>query len=346
MTTNARPQGGGTSPAPPGLPGAPGGLTALRARPLTPRTGPRPSPAPGGGGKARHRFRPSVGPALYLLPVVVFLLVWIYLPLLFTGALSFLHWNLTSGSKPFAGTQNYVRLFTQGDFAAAARNTALYIAGLLPFATVFPMAMAITLWKHPGRSSTVYRALIFLPVVLAPVAVAISWQFILAPLQGVLDSVLTWAHLPAPDWLGSSATALWIVVVITGTKIFALHVLIYLAALATVDRGLLDAARLEGASEWAVTRHVLVPLLSRTIALTSFLCVVFGGQWTFVNVAVLTQGGPLGSTDNVYYYLYQYGFSFFNTGIASASAVVITVVLALVVIAHHYAARRLVASDQ
>ena len=89
-----------------------------------------------------------------------------------------------------------------------------------------------------------------------------------------------------------------------------------------------------------------MPLLGRTTALTSFLCVVLGGQWTFVNIAVLTQGGPLGRTDNVYYFLYQYGFSFFDTGIASASAVVITVALAAVVAAHHLAARRLVASDQ
>ena len=289
---------------------------------------------------------PSPGPALYLLPVVAFLLVWIYLPLLFTGVLSFLHWNLVSGSRPYAGPQNYTQLFRQGEFARAAGNTAAYIIGLLPFATVFPMAMAITLWKHPGRASLVYRSLLFLPVVLAPVAVAISWQFILAPLQGVLDTALTWAHLPAPDWLGSGATALWTVAVITGTKIFALNVLVYLAALAAVDRGCLDAARIDGASEWAVTRHILVPLLSRTTALTSFLCLVLGGQWTFVNIAVLTQGGPLGRTDNVYYFLYQYGFSFFNTGVASASAVVITVVLAITVAAHQFAARRLVASDQ
>ena len=339
MTTNARPRAGGGTPARPGTP-APGGLTAPRARPVTRRA------APSAAGKTRRRVLRPAGPAPYLLPVVAFLLVWIYLPLLFTGALSFLHWNLISGSRPFAGTQNYVRLFHQGDFASAARNTVLYIAGLVPFATAFPMAMAISLWKHPGRSSMVYRSLIFLPVVLAPVAVAISWQFILAPLQGVLDAVLTQAHLPAPDWLGSGATALWTVVVITGAKIFALNVLVYLAALAAVDRGYLDAARIDGASEWAVTRHILVPLLGRTTALTSFLCVVLGGQWTFVNIAVLTQGGPLGRTDNVYYFLYQYGFSFFDTGIASASAVVITVVLAVVVVAHQFAARRLVASDQ
>ena len=303
--------------------------------------------SPEGGRSPASRGLPaSAGAIVYLLPVVAFLLAWIYLPLLFTGVLSFLHWNLISGSRPFAGGQNYSGLFHQGDFVGAAGNTVLYIVGLLPFATVFPMAMAISLWKHPGRTAMVYRSLIFLPVVLAPVAVAISWQFILAPLQGVLDTVLTRAHLPAPDWLGSGDTALWTVVVITGAKIFALNVLIYLAALAAVDRAYLDAARVDGASEWAVTRRILVPLLGRTTALTSFLCVVLGGQWTFVNIAVLTQGGPLGRTDNVYYFLYQYGFSFFNTGIASASAVVITLVLAVVVVVHRLAIRRLVASDQ
>lgn len=278
--------------------------------------------------------------------MVAFLLVWIYLPLAFTGLLSFLHWNLISSSRPFAGTQNYAQLLARPDFAQAAGKTILYITGLLPFATVFPMAMAIMLWKHPGRAATAYRSLIFLPVVLAPVAVAIAWEFVLAPLQGVVDTALTAVGLPAPDWLGSAATALWTIVVITGTKIFALNVLIYLAGLAAVDRDCVEAARLDGASEWGVTRHILVPLLSRTTALTSFLCLVLGGQWTFVNVAVLTQGGPVGASDNVFYLLYQYGFSYFNTGLASASAVVITAALAIAATAHQLISRRLVASDQ
>lgn len=291
-------------------------------------------------------FRRRGGGWLYVLPMLAFLLVWIYLPLMFTMLLSFMHWNLVSSSRPFAGTQNYEHLVSRPDFAAAAGKTVLYIAGLLPFATVFPMAMAINLWKHPGRAATAYRSLIFLPVVFAPVAVAVSWQFILEPLQGVLNTVLAFAGLPAPDWLGSAATALWVLVVITGTKIFALNVLIYLAALTAINRSCVEAARVDGASEWAVTRYVLAPSLSRTTALTSFLCLVLGGQWAFVNIAVLTQGGPQGASSNVFYLLYQYGFSFFDTGLASAAAVVITAALALAAIAHQILSRRLVAREQ
>ena len=297
--------------------------------------------------RTQRRVRPvSTGATLYLLPALAFVLVWIYLPLAFTGLLSFLRWNLVSGSRPFVGTQNYTQLVSRPDFAAAAGKTVLYIAGLLPFATVFPMAMAIMLWKHPGRAATAYRSLIFMPVILAPVAVAIAWQFILAPLQGGLDTVLAQVGLPAPDWLGSAATALWSIVVITGTKIFALNVLIYLAGLAAIDRSYVEAALTDGATEWAVTRHILVPLLSRTTALTSFLCLVLGGQWAFVNIAVLTQGGPVGSSNNVFYLLYQYGFSFFDTGLASAAAVVITGALVVAAITHHLGTRRLVTGDQ
>lgn len=320
-------------------PAAPARQQARPAGAAGPLRGSRQS---GPGTRARRR---GSGALPYLLPALVFLLVWIYLPLAFTGVLSFLHWNLVGASRPFAGLSNYARLFARPDFAAAATQTALYVAGLVPFATVFPMGMAIMLWKHPGRAAAAYRSLLFLPVVLAPVAVAIAWQFLLAPLEGAVDTLLAAAGLPAPDWLGSASTALWTIVVITGIRIFALNVLIYLAGLAAIDRACVEAARVDGASEWAITRHILVPLLGRTTALASFLCVVFGGQWAFVNIAVLTQGGPQGATSNVFYLLYQYGFAFFDTGLASAAAVVITLALAVAVVAHQVAARKLATGD-
>jgi len=267
------------------------------------------------------------GPWLYLLPGVLLLGTWIYLPVTFTGLLSVLEWNLISDDRPFVGLDNYLRLVREPDFAEAGLQTLWYAVALLPFATVLPMAMAILLWKHRGRSAQVYRALLFLPVVLAPVATAVSWRFLLDPLQGLVNTGLTVVGLPGVNWLGAGAPAFWVIVVITGTKIFALNTLLYLAGLGAIDRRFLDAARVDGATEWEVTSRLLVPLLSRTTMLVAFLCVVLAGQWTFVNVAVLTQGGPSGATDNIYYRLYEYGFSFFDTGLASAAAVVILVVL-------------------
>lgn len=265
----------------------------------------------------------------YLTPVVVAFAVWIYGPLLATVALSVAQWDLTSGPPRFVGAANYRTLLAQPEFLASLGRTLALVGCLLPVATVLPMSLAIALWKRPGRASTIYRAVLFLPVVLAPVATAVSWQFVLNPLQGVLDRVLALAGVAPANWLGDPHTALPVIAAITAGKLIALNTLLYGAALSGIDPRVLAAARLDGASEWETTRHLVLSHLRRITVLLAGVCVVLGGQWAFTNVAVLTQGGPDGVTDNVYYRIYTYGFTFFDTGVASAAAVVLIAVLAL-----------------
>jgi len=254
----------------------------------------------------------------------------VYGPLVFTGVLSFMSWNLTAPHPSWLGLANYQRLVEAPQFPHAARNTLLYAAGMLPFATVVPMALAIALWKRPGRTSDVYRALLFLPVVLAPVASAITWQFLLDPLSGLVNVVGGWFGFGPRNWLGDPSSALWSIVLITSLKVVALNVLLFGAALANLERGVIEAARLDGATEGEITRHLVLPHLRRTIVLLGLLSLVVVWPWIFANVAVLTQGGPDGSTDNVYYRLFTYAFTFFDAGTASAAAVVITAALAVV----------------
>ncbi|WP_331771733.1 sugar ABC transporter permease (plasmid) [Embleya sp. NBC_00888] len=302
----------------------------------TPRVGAGAERVPGPGesgartGERRTRTRRDgrAGPWLYLTPMLLSLVVWVYGPLVFTGVLSFLDWDLTSDRRPFVGTDNYERLFGEPEFPRAIRRTVLYVALMAPFATLVPLGLAIMLWKRPGRTSEIYRALLFLPVVLAPVATAVSWQFVLNPLQGVANAALGGLGFASDrNWLGDPDTALPVVVAVTAAKIVALNMLLFGAALAGIDRRGIEAARVEGATEWEITRFVVWPQLRRTTALLGFVCVVLAGQWVFTNVAVLTQGGPDGSTDNVYHRLYTYGFTFFDIGAASAAAVVIVLAL-------------------
>ncbi len=297
----------------------------------------------GGRGTAPHR---PGGPAprarswLYLGPATISLAVWVYGPLVFTGVLSFLHWNLVSDHPSWAGLGNYARLVDQPEFPHAAWHTLLYAVGILPFATVVPMALAIMLWKKPGAVSTGYRALLFLPVVLAPVANAIAWQFILDPLQGAANGLLQDAGFGPRNWLGDPATALPVIVLITAAKVVGLNLLLFGAALASLDRRTLEAARLEGATEWETTRFVVVPQLRRTAVLLGLLSLVVVWPWIFTNVAVLTQGGPNGATDNVYYRLYTYAFTFFDAGTASAAAIVISLAFAVLLGAYAVLGRR------
>jgi len=278
--------------------------------------------APGAG------IRTRLTPWAYQAPVLLSLGIWVYGPLVFTVVLSLLDWNLTSPSGSFVGLDNYRRLVDEPEFPAALGRTVLYVLALLPFATIVPMALAIMLWKRPGRVSDVYRSLLFLPVVLAPVATALTWRFILDPLSGIANVVLGDLGLPQRDWLGDTSTALWTMSLITAARFVALNILLYGAALAALDRRAFDAARVDGATEWEITRHLVVPQLGGTTVLLCFLCLVYSGQWTFTNISVLTQGGPVGTTDNVYYRLYTYAFTFFDAGTAAAAAVTIVVLLA------------------
>jgi multiple sugar transport system permease protein len=258
------------------------------------------------------------------------MLLWVYGPLLFTGVLSFLDWNLTGPRPTWLGTANYSRLVSEPEFPRAALNTVLYAAVLLPFATLVPMTLAIALWKRPGRVSAAYRALLFLPVVVAPVTTAITWQFLLDPLSGLVNVALGWVGAGPVNWLGDPSVALYAVALVTAAKVVALNTLLFGAALATLDRRLVEAAALDGATEWDTTRHLVLPHLRRTVVLLGLLCLVVVWPWVFANVAVLTEGGPEGATDNVYYRLFSYAFTYFDAGTASAAAVVVTATLGVV----------------
>lgn len=292
-------------------------LSEAAARLTASRTAPRAARAP-----ANRR----AGVAGYLAPLVVVLTVWVYGPLAFTLVLSVLRWDGT-GAPRFVALQNYAELFGQPDFPVALGRTLLLVLCVLPFATLVPMALAIMLWKHPGRASSFYRAVLFAPVMLAPVATAIAWQFVLNPIGGVLNEVLGLVRIAPVNWLGDPRSALPAIAVITAQKIVGLNLLLYGSALDGLDRQCLAAARVDGATEWQVTRFVVVPQLWPITRLLIGICVVLAGQWAFTNVAVLTQGGPDGSTGNVYYQLYTYGFTFFDTGQASAGAAVLVAAL-------------------
>ncbi|TQS44057.1 carbohydrate ABC transporter permease [Cryptosporangium phraense] len=257
---------------------------------------------------------------LYLVPFGAAMLIWVYGPLVATVVISFLTWDLSSGPQEFAGAANYRALLGDADFGTAAGQTVLYAAGLLVTSIVLPLYLAVALWRRPGRAAFVYRCLLFVPMVLAPVATAISWQFVLNPLVGILGF---------RNWLGDPSTALATIVVITSGKLIALNTLLLSAALTSVDGDTVEAARIDGASEGRITRRIVVPQVGRTLVLLGMLTVVYAGQWSFTNIAVLTQGGPSHSTDNVYYRLYTYGFQYFDLGGASAGSVLVVCALAI-----------------
>ncbi len=281
-------------------------------------------PLPRRAGLLRTVLRQPLTPWLYLAPALVALFVWIYGPLGYALWLSFHEWNML----PFApirnvGTLNYQRLIDLPEMAQALRNTLWYLLGLLPLTVALPVAAAILTQDLAPHWRNLYRGLIFVPLIIAPVAAAAVWRWLLDPGFGLVNVAIQSLGFSPVRFLQSPDLAIWTIVWITGWKLIGFSTLIVSASLANINPALIEAARLDGATEWQVTRYIRLPLLSPVIFLLVLLTMLLGAQWSFTYIHVLTQGGPLGSSNNIYYLLWQFGFGSLAAGWASAAGILL-----------------------
>ncbi len=290
----------------------------------------------------RLRWLRSATPYLFLMPALAVLLLFVYRPLAEALRLSFYQWNLMPTTPArFVGLDNYRRVLTLPDIRQATVNTVVVTLGLMPFSVLLPLGVALLTDGLAGRLRQLYRALIFLPVVVAPVVAAVVWSWLLDPDHGLVNAVLAALGVHPISFLGDSATALATIIGITGWKLVGFSTLIIAAALAGLDRSLFEAARIDGAGPWRIVRCLTLPLLSPTLLFLTLLTVLLGAQWSFVYVNVLTEGGPLGATTNIYYLLWDYAFNTFSIGWSAAAGMLLFVVFALLAAAGLHLSDRL-----
>ena len=271
---------------------------------------------------ARRRWLGAIEPYLYLAPAIIGVLVWIYWPIAQTARLSVYQWNLLPTTPKVAvGLDNYRDVVELPQMRVALWNTAKYMLGLLPFSVIVPLAAALLLADLTGRMRQIYRVLVFLPVLMAPVVVGVVWRWMLHPTNGIVNATLARVGVAGPNWFRDDRVALWTITGITGWKLIGFSTLIFAAGVAGLDADAHEAARIDGATRWQTIRHVTIPLLSPTILFVVLLTVLLSAQWTFPLINVLTQGGPVDSTTNVYYLLWRFGFRNFDVGFSSAAAV-------------------------
>lgn len=262
-------------------------------------------------------------PWLYLLPVVATLVIWVYAPLFEAFQLSFYQWNmLPTAPKTYVGLDNYRRLFVLPEMRRALWNTAIYIVGLFPMSVLIPLAVAIFTQELKGPWRNLYRTMIFVPMIIAPVVAAIVWRWLLNEDHGLVNQLFAALGLSRIGFLQDPDYALATLVWITGWKLIGFSTLLFSAANAGINPSYIEAARMDGATSWQIIRDVRLPLLSPTILLLSMMTILFGAQWSFTYINVLTQGGPLKSTTNIFYLLWDYGFGSLSVGWSSAAGMI------------------------
>jgi multiple sugar transport system permease protein len=258
-------------------------------------------------------------------PVVWLLLPWALVygaffvfPFLFSFVLGFLNYNpLNVAHTSFVGLGNVTRLFHDADFHGALRNTIFFVVGTVPVTTTLALALAWLL-HAPLPMKDALKAAMFLPSILSVVVIALLFKLYYAP-GGALNETLRSLGLPTHGWLTDPATALPAIMAMDVWAAVGYYALVLYAAFTSIPDSLYEAAELEGAGAWATFRHVTFPMLRPAIGFVLVINTIRSFQ-VFVEVLLMTQGGPLGSTNTMVTMLYDTAFRRLDYGYASVIA--------------------------
>lgn len=283
--------------------------------------------------RTRSRALRMLKPWLYLLPALVLLGIFMYRPLLYTFYLAFHKWSMVPGTEPlYVGFDNFSRLLANKSFADSIGNTVFYTALLLPFSIVIPLALAAVTHHMEGRMKNVYRALFFIPMILAPVSVSAIWRWLFHPSGGLVNTALMKLGLIETSiaYFSDPSFAKWIILLITGWKMIGFSTIMFSAALTGINSEYYEAASQDGAGSMRQFWNITVPLMSPMIIFMLTMSILFSSQWTFAYIDILTTGGPYGTSTNVYYEMYKFAFSNLNAGFSSAASLLFFVVFGVI----------------
>lgn len=263
-------------------------------------------------------------PYLFLLPAAAVFIVFFFIPFFQTFGLSFFDYSSSLYNPNFVGADNYIKLFKEPVFYKVMFNTFMYLVIAVPFLVTFPLFLAILI-NQKIRGITLYKILLYLPVIVSIVVAAIAFKWLYAG-QGILNYILSLFHIKSIGWLVDTKWALFSVALVTIWKGIGYYMMIYLASLMSVPQDLYEACDIDGAN--FITKHltVTIPHIMPTIALVSTISTI-SAMKVFAEIYVMTKGGPLNSTKTIVYYIYERAFENLDLGYASALAVVLLVVV-------------------
>lgn len=259
---------------------------------------------------------------LFLLPSIFFFVVFSYWPLLQNLYLSFFSWNMVSPNMTFVGIENYTAVLGSEELIKILANTVVFVAIMLVLNFVLPYLFSFVLGHLIERGKGFYRSTLFMPATLSLAVASILFLWIYNPLAGPLSIVLSWFDLESPRWFKENWLVIFAICTIIGWKVFGYNLIVMLAAMLAVPKEMIEAAKLENASNWQIFKQIIVPTTSSTAIYVFTITVVFGLQYVLVPVNMLTQGGPDQGSSNLVYIIYQYAFVFFQTGKSAAFAII------------------------
>lgn len=257
---------------------------------------------------------------IFILPALLGVFIFIIIPVFFSLGLSFVKWDLLS--KPeFVGFNNYLEIFSDPIFGKILLNTIVFAISTSILGVIIPLALACIL-NSKIRGSEFFKTAYFLPFITPMIVIAVIWQWIFDPNIGILNHVLK-LHI---NWLYDTNFAMPAIIIVSVWKLIGYNMIIFLSGLSSLNQSLFEAAKIDGANTIDTFKNITVPLLSPTIFFVVIITCINSFQ-IFDLIYLMTQGGPLDSTNVLVYAIYKNAFEYFKIGQASAIAYVLFVII-------------------
>jgi multiple sugar transport system permease protein len=279
--------------------------------------------------RVRWRLPRHVAGYLFIAPAIIYLLLAIGFPLFTTIRTSFIEFDAREKTETFIGLQNYAELMEDERFWGSMKNTIVFTLSSTFFHVLVGSVLALLLnekWaSSPVRNFT--RGLLILPWLFSLAASALMWGLLYQPL-GPLNFLLIESGLVSDpvDFLGDRSLAIWSLIFVNVWKFFPFYMVMILGGLQSIPLDLYDAAHVDGAGRFQRLRFITLPLLSPVIVAVTAIDLITTFT-VFDIVKIMTNGGPLRTTETAAYYIWQIGYRDVNFGYGSAASVVMLVII-------------------
>jgi len=263
-----------------------------------------------------------------LAPSIIILFIVSIFPMIYTVYISFFDFFLPRpNQKYFIGFENYIEILQDEMFWVAMKNTAIFMISTIGLQFIFGLGLAILFYNEFRGNSVkaLYLPLILLPMMVAPVVVGYIFRLLYLTEWGPLNYLLDFIGLGPYSWTASSSTALFSLVLADVWQWTPFVTLVLLTGILSISTELFEAADLDGASLWQKVRYIILPLITRVIAVV-VLIRMLDSLRELDKVYILTQGGPGTSTTLVTFWSYLNGFKYFKVGYAAAMSIILLII--------------------
>lgn len=266
---------------------------------------------------------------LCLLIPIILLVCFVIIPAFDLLKMSFTNWDGYSTNSKFIGLDNYITMFKNKDLWLSLRNNGIYFVVHLMFIPIELMSAVLLTSKMKGAKF--YKTMIFLPYVINGVAISYAFSYFFSPINGAFDSILELFRLGdlSKNWLSDVAVVNFVLAFVSLWRFSGYHVILFIAALQSVPKDIIEAAQVDGASPFKIFRYIQVPSIALVVDFVLF-DNIRGALQVFDIPFVMTAGGPGYASSTFTLYTIKTAFTFNNFGLASTMAVAIMAIIVII----------------